>query len=123
MMSPVGFTAAPAAKLPMNRMISVISRVRNTPNTAMLTWVLRISMYVLKMANPSRIQPTSWLTVVTAAATATGVLAPVMAGTATSWYQMPRPIQKPPYVENATAPNTFLLRNSHMPASNWASPP
>src|SRR5215469_11284922 len=39
-----------SAKLPANRMISVSSRVRNTPNTAAFTAALHISMYVLKMA-------------------------------------------------------------------------
>src|SRR6202035_405828 len=46
-------------KLPMNRMISVISRVRNTPKTALLIFVLHSSMYVLKIAKASRIQPRS----------------------------------------------------------------
>ena len=36
---------------------------------------------------------------------------------------MPIPIQKPPYVENAVAPKTFRLRNSHIPAQNCARPP
>ena len=31
---------------------------------------------------------------------------------------MPRPSQKPPYVENAVAPNTLRFRNSHIPASS-----
>ena len=33
------------------------------------------------------------------------------------------PIQKAPYEENAVEANTFPLRNSHMPASNWTMPP
>ena len=36
---------------------------------------------------------------------------------------MPSDIQKPPYVENAVAPKTLRFLNSHMPASNWTSPP
>ena len=36
---------------------------------------------------------------------------------------LPRPSQKPPYVENAVAPKTFRFRNSHIPASSWTIPP
>ena len=67
---------------------------------------------MLKMANASRIQPRSLL-----------AAAAEVAWGATSRSQRPRPIQNPPYVENAVAPKTFLLRNSHMPASNWMRPP
>ena len=35
----------------------------------------------------------------------------------------PSESQKPPYVANAVAPNTFLFRNSHMPARSCANPP
>ncbi len=41
----------------------------------------------------------------------------------TSVTKNPSAIQKPPYVENAVAPNTFRFRNSHIPASSWTSPP
>src|SRR4051812_4976068 len=99
-------------KLPITRTISVASRVRNTRNTAMLTWVLHNSMYVLKIANANTIHPRSL-------AAAAGVAA----FGATSRNHNPSPIQNPPYVENAVAPNTFRLRNSHMPASSWMSPP
>src|SRR5438874_9707351 len=43
-----------ALKNPTQSRISVISRVRKTPNTAMLTRLLQRSMYVLKIANASR---------------------------------------------------------------------
>ena len=32
-------------------------------------------------------------------------------------------IQNAPYDENATAPNVLPVRNSHIPASSWQSPP
>src|SRR5215470_9053346 len=35
----------------------------------------------------------------------------------------PAPIQKLPYVPKAVAPDTLRFRNSHMPASSWATPP
>ena len=35
----------------------------------------------------------------------------------------PSDSQKPPYVENAVAPNTFRFRNSCIPASSWMMPP
>ena len=35
----------------------------------------------------------------------------------------PKPSQNPPYVENAVAPNTLRLRNSHIPARSWIAPP
>src|SRR5215475_11965007 len=95
------------AKLPMNNTISVSSRVRNTATTAALTRVAASSMYVLKMANASRIQPLSF----------DGLL---------EWTRIayrPSPIQNPPYDENAVAPNVLPLRNSHMPASSWHRPP
>jgi hypothetical protein len=73
------------AKLPMNRMISVISRVRNTPKTAMFTWADSSIMYVLKMANASRIQAMScW------------AAAGLAAVGATNRAHRNRPIQKPP---------------------------
>src|SRR5262249_22170695 len=47
------------AKNPMNRMTSVASRVRKTPNMAAFTIVLHSSMYVLKMAKARRNPPQS----------------------------------------------------------------
>jgi len=43
-------------KNPMTSAISVISRVRKTENTAMLSLALPINMYVLKIANAKRYQ-------------------------------------------------------------------
>ena len=45
------------------------------------------------------------------------------AGFTTSRTQKPRPIQKAPKVPKTVVPKTFLLRNSHMAAHSWASPP
>jgi hypothetical protein len=74
------------------------------------TWVLRISKYVLMMANEQ--DP--------------GYVVVGGCGEAALPHQQgpqAEPIQKPPYVANAVAPNTFLLRNSHMPARSWPNPP
>src|SRR5712692_11396306 len=99
-------------KKPMNRRISVTSRVRKTRNTATLMRVLQKSMYVLKIANDRRNQPRSVLT------SAAGTL-PFRRRT----IKVARDIQKAPYVENAVAPKVFPVLNSHMPAANWARPP
>ncbi len=61
-------------------------------------------------------------------ATAFGKFAPVRPAanvfeTEASSTTIPSDSQKPPYVENAVAPKTFRLRNSHIPASNWTTPP
>src|ERR1700722_5993425 len=72
------------AKPPMNRRISVSSRVRKTRKTAVVNWVLRISRYVLTMANASRIQA---LSCPACNAVSFG---------ATSRTHKPRPSQKPP---------------------------
>jgi hypothetical protein len=37
--------------------------------------------------------------------------------------KMPSASQNPPHVENAVAPNTLRLRNSHIPARSWIRPP
>ena len=104
-------------KKPIARMISVASRVAKTPKTARLTRVLHMSMYVLKIANATRNH-----------AIALGRFGPVSPAanvfeTEASRTMIPSDIQKPPYVENAVAPNTFRLRNSHIPASSCTSPP
>ncbi len=41
-------------------------------NKAVFVWLIRISTYVVKTANPSRIQPVSWLTAVTVVASWSG---------------------------------------------------
>ncbi len=74
-------------------------------------------MYVLKMANAIRNH-----------AIVFGTSPPVKPApkpfTVTSRVtKIPSPIQNPPYVENAVAPKTLRLRNSHIPAQNCASPP
>ncbi len=109
---PTLITLAEFWKLPITRMTSVICRVRSTRNTATLTCVLHSSMCELKIANASTIHPRSL-----AAAAGEAAFG------ATSRNHNPRPIQNPPYVENAVAPNTLRLRNSHMPASSWMRPP
>jgi hypothetical protein len=48
------------ANSPMNSRISVACRVRKTANSALLVARLAISMYALKIANASRIQPWSF---------------------------------------------------------------
>ena len=74
------------------------------------------------MANPSRIQASSWLIDVTVVTSVIGLMA-ATAGFTTSRTQRARPIQKAPKVPKPVAPTTFLLRNSHMAASSCASPP
>jgi len=104
-------------KKPTTSTISVISRVRNTPKTATLTRMLQRSMYVLKTANARRNQASAFVR-----------LAPVrdaanVFDTSARTTTLPRPSQKPPYVENAVAPKTLRFRNSHMPARSCTAPP
>ena len=72
---------------------------------------------MLKIANATRNQATAFGRFEPARA------APKLFDTTARTTKMPRPIQKPPYVENAVAPNTFRLRNSHIPAHSCTSPP
>src|SRR6185312_6419364 len=90
-------------KLPITSRISVASSVAKTTNTATLTRVDHISMYVLKIANASRNQASAFGRF--APASAPPKLFEVTARTT----KMPSDIQKPPYVENAVAPKTFRL--------------
>ena len=69
-------------------------------------------MYVLKIANATRNHATALATPAVASA------APNVFETEASRTTIPSDSQKPPYVENAVAPKTFRLRNSHIPASN-----
>src|SRR5581483_5408536 len=104
-------------KKPITSRISVISSVRNTRNTAPLTRMLQSSMYVLKIANASRNHASAFVRFAPATAEAN------VFETSASTTKIPRLSQKPPYVENAVAPKTFRLRNSHMPASSCTVPP
>src|SRR5579885_586184 len=104
-------------KNPITSTISVISRVRNTRKTAAFTRVAHNIMYVLKIANASRNHASPFVRFDEASAAAK------FFDTSASTTMIPSPIQKPPYVENAVAPKTFRLRNSHMPARSWAAPP
>src|SRR5262249_52001943 len=112
---PIWTTPLPAAlpaRLPMKSRISVTSRVKKTPKTAVLIRALQNIMYVLKTAKENRIQASD------------GATSPVATlPNTTRATKAARPIQKPPYVPNAVAPNVLRLRNSHMPAMNWARPP
>src|SRR5579884_2182256 len=105
-----------STKKPITSTISVISSVRNTRNTAADTRRLLRSMYVLKTANANRyhasalVRSPPWNPAV-------NFVVPARIT------KIPRPIQNPPYVENAVAPNTLRLRNSHIPARNCARPP
>ena len=82
----------------------------------MLTRVLPMSMYVLKIAKAMRNQASEFRT------SAVARPAPSFVVSARTT-KMPRDIQKPPYVENAVDPKTFRFLNSHMPARSWTSPP
>src|SRR5579884_2478419 len=105
-----------STKKPITSTISVISSVRNTRNTAVDTRRLFSSMYVLKTANANRYHASAFVR------SPPWKLAANFVDSARIT-KRPRPIQKPPYVEKAVAPNTFLLRNSHIPARSCASPP
>jgi hypothetical protein len=106
-----------ATQKPIASRISVISSVRKTAKTAPFTRVLQKSMYVLKIANENKNHASPF---------AAGVL-PVSAVPSfvlsKNTTVIPSASQNPPYVENAVAPKTFRLRNSHIPASNCTSPP
>src|SRR4051812_2399078 len=104
-------------KKPIASRISVISSVRNTRNVAAFTRMLQSSMYVLKIAKATR-NHASELSRFGPATAFSNVF-----DTDASTTKMPSDIQKPPYVENAVAPNTLRLRNSHIPASSWQRPP
>jgi len=99
-------------KLPIARRISVASRVAKTRNTATFTCVDQRSMYVLKIAKAIMNQAIAFGRFAPASAP------PKLFETTARTTKMPSDIQKPPYVENAVAPKTFRLRNSHIPASN-----
>src|SRR4051795_12398927 len=94
-------------KKPITSRISVISSVRKTRKTATLTRELQKSMYVLKMANASRNHASPLKSCVPSTAFAT------LFEIRTSVTKKPSAIQKPPYAENAVAPKTLRLGNSH----------
>src|SRR5690242_18773545 len=85
-------------KKPITSTISVISSVRKTRKTAMLTRRLQKSMYVLKIANANRNHASPLVRFEPASAAAN-----VFERSASTTME-PRAIQKPPYVENAVAP-------------------
>ncbi len=83
-------------KFPMDKMSSVSPRVRKTANTAVFSWVLMNSMYVLKMNNASKIHARSWLSAATVRIQRGRRLVAAIVGCTTSWTHRPRPIQKAP---------------------------
>src|SRR5438094_6320373 len=115
--SQYGLMPCATRKNPNASTISVISSVTKTPVTATLTRVAQNSMYVLKIANAIRNHASE----LSRSAPFSRPANPLDPDSSTT--NMPSASQKPPYVENAVAPKTLRLRNSHIPASSWMRPP
>jgi hypothetical protein len=73
-------------------------------------------MYRLKIANASRNHASEFRTSAEARLAPSFVVSARIAN-------IPSESQKPPYDANVVAPKTFRFLNSHIPASNWTSPP